>query len=86
LIGERSSNGRWQAEPAPAAKYTTRVLVRRPVDPEHFSGTAVVEWLNVSGELDASIAAGHVLAEDRDEILALAAASAAEWCVGLCSF
>src|SRR4029077_19922029 len=33
--------------------YRTRVLVRRPANPESFSGTAVVEWLNVSGGVDA---------------------------------
>lgn len=28
--------------------YTTRVLVRRPADPQRFNGTVIVEWLNVS--------------------------------------
>ena len=42
------SNGKWTIKPTTSAPYTTRILVRRPVDPSHFSGTVVVEWLNVS--------------------------------------
>src|SRR5262249_19053444 len=34
--------------------YRTRILVRRPANAAHFNGTVVVEWLNVSGGLDAS--------------------------------
>ena len=29
------------------------MLVRRPADPKEFSGTVIVEWLNVSGGVDA---------------------------------
>jgi hypothetical protein len=36
------------------ADYRTRILVYRPVDAARFNGTVVVEWLNVSGGLDAS--------------------------------
>lgn len=36
------------------ADVTTRLLVHRPVDPAAFDGTVVVEWLNVSGGLDAA--------------------------------
>lgn len=32
--------------------YETRVLVRRPVDPAHFNGTVIVEWLNVTLDQD----------------------------------
>jgi hypothetical protein len=39
--------------PHPAASYATRVVVRRPASPEAFSGTLVVEWLNVSSGADA---------------------------------
>jgi len=35
------------------ADFTTRVLVYRPTDPARFNGTVWVEWLNVSGGLDA---------------------------------
>jgi Alpha/beta hydrolase domain len=53
LVGERSSDGRWDVEPSDSAPFTTRLLVRRPGSSEDFSGTVVVEWLNVSGGLDA---------------------------------
>src|SRR5207249_3102102 len=53
LLTDWSGDGRWQPAPAGAAPYTTRVLVRRPVDASRFNGTVVVEWLNVSGGLDA---------------------------------
>jgi Alpha/beta hydrolase domain len=49
-----TTDGQWSVAPAgsPAA-YKTRVVVYRPVDPKKFNGTVVVEWLNVSGGLDA---------------------------------
>jgi Alpha/beta hydrolase domain len=51
VAGERSAVGRWQAEPDQSASFTTRIVVRRPID--GFSGTVFVEWLNVSGGVDA---------------------------------
>ena len=48
-----ANDGRWRFEPDGTARYRTRVLVRRPAKPAAFSGTVVVEWLNVSGGLDA---------------------------------
>jgi hypothetical protein len=51
--GELTTDGRWTLAPAQTAGYKTRVLVRRPKDPTDFSGTVVVEWLNVSGGVDA---------------------------------
>jgi hypothetical protein len=53
LAGERTPDGRWTAHPAAASPFTTRLLVRRPADGTEFSGTVVVEWLNVSGGVDA---------------------------------
>jgi hypothetical protein len=38
---------------ASEARYRTRVLVRRPLDPARWSGSVVVEWFNVSGGIDA---------------------------------
>jgi hypothetical protein len=49
---ERTTDGRWTFEEADTAPYATRVLVRRPKDPKRFSGTAIVEWMNVSGGVD----------------------------------
>lgn len=53
LAGERSEDGRWSARRADREPFKTRMVVRRPEDPARFSGTVVVEWLNVSGGLDA---------------------------------
>jgi hypothetical protein len=41
--------------------YTSRMLVRRPTSPARFSGTVVVEWLNVSSgyDVDALVALGR---------------------------
>jgi hypothetical protein len=41
------------AEPADTAQFTTRIVALTPKDPRRFSGTAIVEWLNVSGGIDA---------------------------------
>jgi hypothetical protein len=50
--GELSTDGRWKFERGTTAPYRTRVMVRRPANKDDFSGTVVVEWLNVSGGLD----------------------------------
>src|SRR3954447_5157748 len=49
---EQTRDGRWQAEVAGSAPYRTRMIVWRPVDPERFNGTVLVEWNNVSGGYD----------------------------------
>lgn len=53
-IGEQPRNGQIAAEPDDSAPFITRLLVRRPAAAADFSGTVVVEWLNVSGGIDAS--------------------------------
>lgn len=53
-VGSFGEDGRWEVEPADTADYKTRILVYRPIDPDAFSGTVIVEWLNVSGGLDAA--------------------------------
>ncbi len=53
-VGPLSADGKWQVEAADQAAYKTRLLVYRPSDPTKFNGTVVVEWLNVSGGLDAA--------------------------------
>jgi hypothetical protein len=45
-------DGRWTFTPAATAPYRTRIVVRQPADNARFSGTVVVEWLNVSGGVD----------------------------------
>ncbi len=52
--GELAADGNWTLAPDTSAEYRTRVLVRRPADPADSSGTVVLEWLNVSGGLDAN--------------------------------
>jgi len=53
LEGTQTRNGRWTFAPDTRAPYRTRVLVREPAKASAFSGTVVVEWLNVSGGVDA---------------------------------
>ena len=60
LQGERGADGRWEVTTGPGATFRTRILVRRPVDAARFSGTAVVEWHNVSGGLDVGPGWGFV--------------------------
>ena len=53
--GPLSNDGKWTVTPSgTSADYTTRILVRRPAAQRRFNGTVVVEWLNVSGGLDAA--------------------------------
>ena len=47
------STGEFTLTPGDTAQYRTRIVVRRPSTPPRFNGTVVVEWLNVSGGLDA---------------------------------
>ncbi|MBV8789773.1 MAG: hypothetical protein JOZ00_24220, partial [Mycobacterium sp.] len=51
--GELGSDGRWGVTPSDTAEYTTRIVVLTPVDGSLFNGTVIVEWLNVSGGIDA---------------------------------
>jgi hypothetical protein len=48
------TEGHWTVERSSQAAYKTRVVVNRPVRARDFNGTVVVEWLNVSGGVDAS--------------------------------
>ena len=52
INGAMTLDGRWNFVPDGSASYRTRVVVRRPSDPARFSGTVIVEWLNVSGGVD----------------------------------
>jgi hypothetical protein len=49
-----TEDGRWRTKVDQSASYATRALVYRPVDASKFNGTVVVEWLNVSGGVDAA--------------------------------
>jgi hypothetical protein len=70
LEGVRGEDGRWAVTPAAEAPFRTRFIVRKPSDPDRFSGVVIVEWHNVSAGIDAApdwgffhraaTAAGHV--------------------------
>ena len=47
------TDGKYSVAATSSAQYTTRAVVMRPIDPGRFNGTVVVEWLNVSGGVDA---------------------------------
>ncbi|MBU0991848.1 MAG: hypothetical protein KJ737_05075 [Proteobacteria bacterium] len=53
-VSELTSDGKWEVVKNQQAEYTTRIIVIRPIDPEKFNGTVVVEWNNVSGNADAT--------------------------------
>jgi hypothetical protein len=50
---ELGSDGAWQVTPADAQDYATRIVVLTPAHRTRFNGTVLVEWLNVSGGIDA---------------------------------
>ena len=47
------SDGRWSVTVAGTADFVTRMVVLKPVDSAKFNGTVLIEWLNVTGGLDA---------------------------------
>ncbi len=51
--GELGADGRYELVEDESAEYRTRIVVRRPPAAD-FNGTVVVEWLNVSGGVDAA--------------------------------
>lgn len=53
-LGALGSDGVWSVERGEQAGYRTRIVVYRPIEAARFNGTVVVEWLNVSGGLDAA--------------------------------
>jgi hypothetical protein len=48
FVPDGEGAGDWSVTAGAPAPYTTRLLVRRPRDPERFGGTVVVEWMNVT--------------------------------------
>jgi hypothetical protein len=52
--GALGRDGLWNTSPAATADFKTRILVYRPINRGDFSGTVFIEWLNVSGGLDAA--------------------------------
>jgi hypothetical protein len=76
---ELLSDGRWSVEPGEEAPYTTRIVVYRPLEPADFSGTVVVEWLNVTAGLDSAPdwILGHVETLRRGHVYVLVSAQKA---------
>lgn len=50
------ADGHWDVTGESVDSYRTRVLVRRPGNPQGFNGTVVVEWVNVSSGFDVNFA------------------------------
>jgi alpha/beta hydrolase family protein len=50
--GSAAADGHWQVTPSAQAPFTTRIVVCRPADPAAFTGTVILEWLNVSPGFD----------------------------------
>jgi hypothetical protein len=50
---ELGPDGQWSVTPSGSADFTTRIVVLTPADRAQFNGTVLVEWLNVSGGIDA---------------------------------
>jgi hypothetical protein len=51
--GPAGADGYWEVTPSGQATFATRMVVCRPADPAAFTGTVVLEWLNVSAGFDA---------------------------------
>ncbi len=51
--GALGPDGHWAVNPSATADYTTRMVALTPGDPARFNGTVLIEWLNVSGGIDA---------------------------------
>jgi hypothetical protein len=47
-VGEQRDDGVWDAREGDTAEFRSRMIVRRPKTGATFSGTVVVEWLNVT--------------------------------------
>ncbi len=53
-VGALDTDGVWTVAAGETAPYKTRILVYRPAKRHQFNRTVIVEWLNVSGGLDAA--------------------------------
>lgn len=49
-----TTDGKWSVEKDEEADFKTRIVVYQPIDDAKFNGTVIIEWLNVSGGVDAS--------------------------------
>ena len=51
--GPAGADGYWPVTPSGQAPFATRLVVCRPSDPAVYTGTVILEWLNVSAGFDA---------------------------------
>lgn len=65
--GPAGDDGRWPVTPSGRAPFATRLVACRPADPAAFTGTVVLEWLNVSAGFDAP---AHLMLTHRQVIRA----------------
>lgn len=49
-----TTDGKWSVQVDDEAAFKTRIVVYQPIDDARFNGTVIVEWLNVSGGVEAS--------------------------------
>jgi hypothetical protein len=49
-----TTDGKWSVQVDDEADFKTRIVVYQPIDDARFNGTVVIEWLNVSGGVEAS--------------------------------
>lgn len=52
IEGDFPTDGRASVTEKDTAPFVTRILVRRPANANHFNGTVIVEWLNVTAGTD----------------------------------
>ncbi|MEQ1438846.1 alpha/beta hydrolase domain-containing protein [Fontimonas sp. SYSU GA230001] len=50
-----SGSAKSHADPAQSAAYTTRILVRRPLDATRFNGTVILDWVNVTAQFENAV-------------------------------
>jgi hypothetical protein len=63
FVSPPSADGVWSVHATTTAPYKTRMLVRHPTDASKFNGTVMVEWLNVTGGVDADPDFGYAHVE-----------------------
>ncbi len=61
--GSLDLDGTWSVRHGDTAPYTTRIVVRRPIDPDDFNGIVLVEWNNVTVGRDADPGFGFLFPE-----------------------
>src|SRR5262249_27750232 len=65
--GPAGADGYWPVTRSGQAPFATRLVVCRPLDPGAFTGTVILEWLNVSRGVDAP---PHVMLTPRQVVRA----------------